>query len=129
MSLVVDPPETEILEGIPEAVETKGGNDDDGKGESDEFTNAVKKEKAKERLMDLGKEISILSSLRHPNLVMFLGACFFEKQPPHILLEFCPGGTLRNRVLECKAKGKSLKAKKVCNYAKEIALGINFLHW
>lgn len=34
-----------------------------------------------------------MEALRHPNIVMFLGAC---TKPPHfaIVLEFCEGGTV-----------------------------------
>ena len=34
-----------------------------------------------------------MEALRHPNIVMFLGAC---TKPPNfaITLEYCPGGTL-----------------------------------
>ncbi len=42
---------------------------------------------------DLINEISVLSRLRHPNLVMFLGACTIG-EPMIILNEFMSGGNL-----------------------------------
>lgn len=126
---VVESPEVELEIGEGQGSKGEGKDIEEETGEQGQQAVVANKEQAKERLANLGKEISILSSLRHPNLVMFLGACFVENKPPQILLELCPGGTLRNRVLECKSKGKSLKQKLKDRYAKEIALGMNFLHW
>lgn len=39
------------------------------------------------------REIGLLSKLRHPDLVMFLGACV-EHTPPLVLTEFMEGGDL-----------------------------------
>ena len=39
-------------------------------------------------------EIDLLSRLRHPNLVMFLGACVDAHQPL-VVVEYCPGGSLQ----------------------------------
>ena len=36
-------------------------------------------------------QVSIISSLRHPNVVMFMGLCL---QPPCIVTEFCARGSL-----------------------------------
>ena len=36
-------------------------------------------------------QVSIMSSLRHPNVVMFMGLCL---QPPCIVTEFCARGSL-----------------------------------
>jgi serine/threonine protein kinase len=39
-------------------------------------------------------QIDLLSRLRHPNLVMFLGACVDASQPL-VLVEYCRGGSLQ----------------------------------
>ena len=36
-------------------------------------------------------QVSIMASLRHPNVVMFMGLCL---QPPCIVTEFCARGSL-----------------------------------
>lgn len=42
-------------------------------------------------------EISIISHLRHPNLVLFLGACTVGNEPLVIVNEFMAGGSLEDR--------------------------------
>jgi len=44
-------------------------------------------------------EIEVLSRLRHPNLVLFLGACL-EWEPMFILTEYLPGGSLEEFFLK-----------------------------
>lgn len=82
----------------------------------------------KQNLIDLGNEISVISSLRHPNLVMFLGACFNEKGIPTVLMEYCAGGNLRKRLIKAMHDQKPLKLAKKYQYAHELALGMYFLH-
>lgn len=48
---------------------------------------------------DLINEISVLSRLRHPNLVMFLGACTIG-EPLVILNEYMSGGNLEDYLLK-----------------------------
>ena len=43
---------------------------------------------------ELLHEIDLLSSLRHPDLVMFLGACIDQHLPVMCVTEFLPGGDL-----------------------------------
>lgn len=42
-------------------------------------------------LRSLWKEVDILSTLRHPNVVLFLGVCL---QPACVVTEYCPLGSL-----------------------------------
>ena len=42
-------------------------------------------------LQELRQEAGLMASLRHPNVVLFLGVCF---QPPAMLTEFCARGSL-----------------------------------
>lgn len=77
---------------------------------------------------DLGNEISLMATLRHPNLVMFLGACF-QTKPPILLMEFCEGGTLEQRLLTSIVGKKYTLAKELrFQFVREIALGMAFLH-
>jgi serine/threonine protein kinase len=71
------------------------------------------------------REISVLVRLRHPNLVLFMGASTLASSPV-IISEFCAGGTLfallhqrRETVLPWSQR---LKA------AVDVAKGMNFLH-
>jgi hypothetical protein len=46
---------------------------------------------------EMVNEISIISHLRHPNLVLFLGACTVGSEPLVILSEYMAGGSLEDR--------------------------------
>ena len=64
------------------------------------------------------------SSLRHPNIVLFFGACL---QPPRvgIVLEFCEHGTLAEYMQ--KQRGRIPMERKL-QILLDIARGVNFLH-
>jgi serine/threonine protein kinase len=47
--------------------------------------------KAASLLEELRKEARLMAVLRHPNIVMFLGAC---STPPCMVTEFCARGSL-----------------------------------
>jgi serine/threonine-protein kinase CTR1 len=85
---------------------TVGGGDDDGVQD------------------DFRKEVAIMSTLRHPNVLLFMGAC---TQPGNLLIvtELMPRGSvydlLRDRSLKLSLKRKML-------FAKDAALGVNWLH-
>lgn len=75
-------------------------------------------------LDDFRKEVAIMSTLRHPNVLLFMGAC---TQPGNLLIvtELMPRGSvydlLRDRSLKLSLKRKML-------FAKDAALGVNWLH-
>lgn len=80
---------------------------------------------------DLVNEISILSRLRHPNLVMFLGACTIG-EPLVILSEYMPGGNLEDylskRKYDNKKKPSPLPGKNIYRWSVELARALCFLH-
>ena len=82
-------------------------------------------------LVDLGNEISLMATIRHPNIIMFFGACF-QLSPPVLLLEYCPGGNLESRMIRAYAEGakasERISPHQKWKYAHEIALGMTFLH-
>jgi len=75
-------------------------------------------------LDDFRKEVAIMSTLRHPNVLLFMGAC---TQPGNLVIvtELMPRGSvydlLRDRNLKLSLKRKML-------FAKDAALGVNWLH-
>jgi len=84
-----------------------------------------------QNLTDLGNEISLMATIRHPNIIMFFGACF-QLSPPVILLEYCSGGNLETRIIRAYQEG-ARQADKITpyqkwKYAHELALGMTFLH-
>ena len=78
-----------------------------------------------ENLKEFKREVSSLNMLRHPNLVLFMGA-IAEPNNICIVTEYCAGGTLFN-ILHQKHEliltwGLRLR------FLQEIATGMNFLH-
>jgi serine/threonine protein kinase len=83
---------------------------------------------------DFKTEISLLSLLRHPNIILYMGA--FEGTPkelkktlgdkdlPLIVFEWLEGGNLYNAI----HGPKSPSLTKIIQYAWDLACGMNFLH-
>lgn len=99
-----------------------------------QYLEGVKEEEecrnGKQRKIDLGNEISILSSLRHPNIVGFFGACFtgdFTNAPVY-LMEYCSRGSLETMIKKARLENRLLKEQDVARYIYEIALAIEFMH-
>ncbi len=90
----------------------------------------VKKPKEKKLflLLDLLKEIDLWSTLRHPYLVQFLGACYDnEKEDFYILLEKIEGYTLADYI-ENKNKTKSFSRYSRYQICTQLVNVIKFLH-
>ena len=69
----------------------------------------LKDEKEHEGLLaDLQNEIALLSSLRHPHLVMFLGASLEDDMKPLLIMEYCAKGTLETFLITKAAREQSL---------------------
>jgi serine/threonine protein kinase len=80
-------------------------------------------------LMDgLAKESSLMASLRHPNVVGFLGVCL---GPPCIVTEYCSRGSLTDVLRGGKssaAKANMLDWTKRLNMSLDAAKGMLYLH-
>ena len=59
---------------------------------------------------ELLHEIETLSSMRHPDLVMFLGACFDADKPLACVMEYMPGGDLQ-RYYQAKRQKHQVKRR------------------
>ncbi|CAL5230064.1 g13517 [Coccomyxa viridis] len=87
-----------------------------------------KSAKSSSVLDELRKETQIMSVLRHPNIVMFLGAC---SQPPCMVTEYCARGSLLDiltRAREYPAAAAELAWLRRLNMALEAAKGMLYLH-
>jgi hypothetical protein len=74
---------------------------------------------------DMVNEISVISHLRHPNLVLFLGACTMGNEPLVILSEFMEGGSLEDRF----AKTSNRPSIKVAlSWIMDLSRAVCFLH-
>jgi serine/threonine protein kinase len=76
-------------------------------------------------LKEFQREVTTLYKVRHPNLVLFVGACA-DKGHIMILTEFCSGGSLFSLLHEKRSINLSLKQKH--RMALDIAKGMNYLH-
>ena len=75
-------------------------------------------------LADLKKEISILSQIRHPNIVLYLGCC--TKEPNVcIVTEWCEKGSVFDLIHK---KNIVLSTKRMIQMALDAAQGMNYLH-
>ncbi|CAE8653434.1 unnamed protein product, partial [Polarella glacialis] len=72
------------------------------------------------------RELALLQELRHPNLVLFMGAATLGDHPPLIVSEFCGGGTLFRLLHEQPDVRLSWPQK--LKSALDTAKGMNFLH-
>jgi len=80
---------------------------------------------------DLVHEISVMSHLRHPNLVLFLGACI-EHDDIILLNEYMDGGNLEEYVLALKGRHVGQLArvprKNCARWGVHLAQALTFLH-
>lgn len=70
------------------------------------------------------KEVALLKSLNHPNVLRFIGI-LYRDQTLNLITEYICGGTVR-QVL--KDKGKQLPWLQRIRFAKDIAAGMAYLH-
>ena len=85
---------------------------------------AIKMVKARKTAL---KEINILMSLPHPNVVGFLDHYPYSNGVA-IVMEFCPGGSLKDRIKTCSSKRKSIKALLRYEWYMQLASGLQFIH-
>nr|CAB3488221.1 unnamed protein product [Digitaria exilis] len=78
------------------------------------------------QLKEFLREIAIMKRVRHPNVVLFMGAV---TKCPHlsIVTEYLPRGSLF-RLISKAANGEMLDLKRRLRMALDVAKGINYLH-
>ncbi|XP_065334674.1 LIM domain kinase 1 isoform X2 [Cloeon dipterum] len=70
------------------------------------------------------KEVAVLRSLNHHNVLSFIGVLYKERRL-HLVTEFIPGGTLRDLIHD---PDEPLPWEQRANFAKDIASGMAYLH-
>jgi NIMA (never in mitosis gene a)-related kinase 1/4/5 len=73
------------------------------------------------------REVDLMRSLQHPNLVNALDA---EVQPnvAYILMELCPGGHLLAKLQRLRAAGGCLSEAEIIKIVSDVARGVQHLH-
>lgn len=70
------------------------------------------------------KEVAVLRSLHHSNVLRFIGVLYKEKRL-HLVTEYVPGGTLKDLVHDLS---EPLPWEQRISFAKDIASGMAYLH-
>ncbi|XP_048565693.1 probable serine/threonine-protein kinase DDB_G0267686 [Triticum urartu] len=83
-----------------------------------------KQEYSEELLTTFRQEVSLMKKLRHPNIILFMGAVV-SQQPLCIVTEFLPRGSLFQLLQNNIGK---LDPRRRVNMAIDIARGMNYLH-
>jgi len=76
---------------------------------------------------DIMNEVRVMRTLRHPNVVEYLGVAIFHGALA-IVSEYMEGGTLHTLVEEKRKIGKKLPIKRVLKFLKDISRGLSWLH-
>jgi LIM domain kinase 1 len=70
------------------------------------------------------KEVAVLRSLSHHNVLRFIGVLYKEKKL-HLVTEFIPGGSLKELIHD---SGEPLPWEQRISFAKDISCGMAYLH-
>jgi LIM domain kinase 1 len=70
------------------------------------------------------KEVAVLRSLSHNNVLRFIGVLYKEKKL-HLVTEFIPGGSLKELIHD---SGLPLPWEQRISFAKDISCGMSYLH-
>ena len=89
------------------------------------FNLQLSQQQIEENLVQFREEISIMSNLRHPNLLLFIGACLEPIDKICIITEYLSLGNLQDVL---KNKNIRLDIKQKLQILKGIAQGMNYLH-
>jgi len=79
-----------------------------------------------EREEIFNRELEFMESLRHPNIVLFVGACL-QKRNLCIVTEFMEGGCLKDLLTEAK-NGRGLDWSQMLRYCQDAVSGLAYLH-
>jgi len=83
----------------------------------------IEKDKVKEKVYLLEREIMILRSMDHPNIINFYET-YQDSKYLYIVMEFCSGGDLMDRILH----KTHLEEKDVCEIMEKLFSAINYVH-
>ncbi|XP_069043231.1 tyrosine-protein kinase JAK2 [Lepisosteus oculatus] len=78
-----------------------------------------------EHLRDFEREIEILKSLQHDNIVKYKGVCYSAgRRNLRLIMEYLPFGSLRDYLIKNKER---IDHKKLLHYASQICKGMDYL--
>mmetsp|Transcript_9791 Transcript_9791/g.30178 ORF Transcript_9791/g.30178 Transcript_9791/m.30178 type:complete len:1085 (+) Transcript_9791:104-3358(+) len=71
------------------------------------------------------KEIFVLKTAHHPNIVPYLGCYAYSSKYLWIILEHCAGGSIRDYMVTCRP---TLEEPVVCSVIRDVIAGLCYLH-
>uniref|UniRef100_A0A3B4BM17 Tyrosine-protein kinase n=1 Tax=Periophthalmus magnuspinnatus TaxID=409849 RepID=A0A3B4BM17_9GOBI len=77
-----------------------------------------------EHLRDFEREIDILKSLQHENIVKYKGVCYSARRNLRLIMEYLPYGSLRDYLIKNK---DHIDTSKLLHYASQICKGMDYL--
>ncbi|XP_034026851.1 tyrosine-protein kinase JAK2 isoform X2 [Thalassophryne amazonica] len=78
-----------------------------------------------EHMRDFEREIEILKSLQHENIVKYKGVCYSAgRHNLHLIMEYLPFGSLRDYLIKYKER---IDHKKLVHYTSQICKGMEYL--
>mmetsp|Transcript_11753 Transcript_11753/g.28963 ORF Transcript_11753/g.28963 Transcript_11753/m.28963 type:complete len:620 (-) Transcript_11753:202-2061(-) len=77
---------------------------------------------------ELMAEVRVMQTLRHPNIVEYLGVTVHRQNNLAIVAEFLEGGTLTNFLARERKAGRKLRLRRVIIILKDIIRGLSWLH-
>ncbi len=105
-----------------------GGGGGVGGGSPQETPEGLSEATPEETLLDeFHREVKVLSSLRHPNIVLLMGACSAQGQLC-IVTEYLEGGNLNDYIVRHELANTLIDLEVVYKLSHDLALGLNYLH-
>jgi len=77
---------------------------------------------------DALKEVNILNTLKHPNIVGFIENFFSSKGELCIVMEYCDSGDLDGYINELKKSKKQMSQDQCLDYFAQICMALQYLH-
>ena len=78
-------------------------------------------------LSKMEQEVRLLQQLTHANVIGYLGTVFAPSSM-HILMEYAPGGSVRQQLAAAAASSRPFDSHRVCRWTRELALGLQYIH-
>ncbi len=74
------------------------------------------------------REMSALFRLDHPNIVQIVNLLDLSNATRYLFLEYCPGGTLRDRIRQTRRDGRPFSLETLSRMAVELSRGLSYAH-
>lgn len=78
-------------------------------------------------LKSMEREVKMLQKLTHTNVIDYVGTVFGPKSM-HILMEYAPGGSVKQMMADAAASSRPLDSRRVCRWTRELAMGLQYIH-